>query len=188
MKKKGGILILIIGLAILAGLVVSGIVYCEYFRKDKVNVNLPKIYGDSVVGFKFNYPGKTVIQDVNAGMEKTMDSVTVFKMPINEGTNLKERWLKLTVFNDLCEKVAKAPKNKAEFGDLNFYKYENEEQTNSAKYETREYSLDKNGRCLNFEFGLRSNIVVRGQGTPVFDREKEIGLFGEIMKTVRLIK
>ena len=188
MKKKGGILILIIVFVILIVIIGGGAVYWKYFRKDCVNSNLPKIYGDAVLGFKFNYPEKTVIQDMGVGTEKIIQSVTVFKLPISEGTNLKEKWLKLNVFKESCEKASKAIKDKVSLGGSNFYKYENEEQTNSAKYDMREYSIDKNGKCLNFEFGLRSNTVVRGQGTPVFDKEKETALFNEIMKTFRLIR
>ena len=179
---------MIMSFAIFALLVGGGVAYWKYFRKDCVNPNLPKIYGDAVIGFKFNYPSKTVLQDMPIGKEKTFDSVTMFKLPITEGTNLKEKWLKLTVFNDVCEKALKEIKEKVSFGGVDFYKYENEEQTNSAKYETQEYSVDKDGKCLNFEFGMRSGTVIRGQGTPTFDKTKESIMFVAIIKTVRLIK
>ena len=188
MKKKGGVWIIVIVLAVLVLVLGAGVVYLKYWSKDCVNLNLPKIYGDSVVGFKFNYPDKTVLQDVTIEQGKSIDSVMSFKFPVADGTNLKEKWLKLTIFNQSCEKAKKKGEGTVSFAGTKFYKYENEEQTNSATYQMREYSLDRAGKCLNFEFGLRSIMMVRGQGTTVFEPNKEWVLSSDIMRTFRLIK
>lgn len=188
-SKKVRLLVIILLIVILVGAGVAwGFCYWRNYEANKFNPNVPMIYQDDYFGLKFNYPEQTTVQTLSAGGGTYFRDGKVFKLPIVSGTNLTTKSLQLTILGATCENQKKTSKEKAVYNGLEFYKTYKQEGAAGSNYEDFVYSIDKNGNCFVFDFLLRSSNVLRGQGVPAFDKEKESEIFAEILKTIKFLK
>ncbi len=132
--------------------------------------------------FSFMYPpGSTV--------DNKSDTSGRLSLPIISGTNLRQKWLDVTVAEGVspCESPGTHPIDTSEavtFNGILFLKQTWGEGATSHRADVTAYSTAKGGACISLTFVLWSVVPqVLETPPPLFDRGAESAVFTQIMST-----
>ncbi|MGB7873564.1 MAG: NBR1-Ig-like domain-containing protein, partial [Anaerolineales bacterium] len=141
------------------------------------------IYTNTKYGFQFRYPpdGQITIE---------MEGAAHILLPIEPGTNLKEKYLDVMVTEnvDPCRSpLPSGPMNTSEIVTLNgitFLKETGEDGATGSYYKWTAYSTQRDNVCVSLDFILHSlNPGVFSTPPPLYNEELESAVFAVIAST-----
>lgn len=142
------------------------------------------LYTNSLYGFQFRYPPQS---------ERFFETPTsiLIQMPIQPGTNLREKYLQMTVRENvtpcqspLGESGTPRPPENVVINGISFLKQTAADAGVGHLHEWVGYSTLKNNACISMEFVLHSlNRDNYATPPPEFDKAAESAVFLQVMQT-----
>jgi photosystem II stability/assembly factor-like uncharacterized protein len=142
-------------------------------------------YTNTTYGFQFNYP---------PGSERFFETANniLIKLPITPGTNLREKYLQMTVRENVnpCQSPLSdtsrpgSPTETVVFNGISFFKQIGGDAGVGHLHEWVGYSTLKNNACISMDFVLHS--LAAGNSDPPqteFDKAAESAVFLQVMQT-----
>ncbi len=142
-------------------------------------------YLNSTYGFNFKYP---------PGSERFFEAPNsiLIKMPITAGTNLREKYLQLTVLENVnpCQSPLSdtsrpgSPTETVVINGISFFKQTGGDAGVGHLHEWVGYSTLKNNACISMDFVLHSLAAGNiDPPVPEFDKAAESAVFAQVMST-----
>ena len=143
------------------------------------------MYTNSTYGFQFKYP---------PGSERFFETTNniLINMPITPGTNLREKYLQMTVLENVnpCQSPLSdtsppgSPTETVVFNGIPFFKQIGGDAGAGHLHEWVGYSTLKNNACISMDFVLHSLAAGDFEPpVPEFDKAAESAVFAQVMST-----
>jgi len=158
------------------------------------------IYRNDEFGFEVEYPNDAQQEEgvSTSTFSLQRGSGTVITLPIEEGTNLDAKYLKVSVGEGqrgACEPDEAATRGEGEIAAVSYNGIEFKRTTSlmaasSQLWEATTYWASQGSSCVIMDFVLYSSSpgVVAGPTRPYFDKERETAIFPAIMSTFRWLE
>lgn len=136
-------------------------------------------YTNSRYGFMFGYPGQIVAGNT--------DNYARINLPFVQGTNLREKYLEVSVAEDLAVCESALPSRSADtviISGLPFLVEFGDEGAAGNFYEWVSFSTSRNNVCVTLDFIMHSlNAGNFATPIPEYDPDAESAVFGQIVST-----
>jgi murein DD-endopeptidase MepM/ murein hydrolase activator NlpD len=136
-------------------------------------------YINSRYGFMFGYPGQL--------LSGNTDNYARIDLPFVQGTNLREKYLEVSVVENFSVCQSPLPSQTSEtviISGLTFLKQTGAEGAAGNFYDWVSYSTSRNNVCVSLDFVLHSvNAGNFPTPPPLFDFAAESAVFGQIVST-----